>query len=70
MQEDISRLVCQYSICQQAKIDHTLPNGLPIPQQVWDDIALDFITHLPMSQGFSNILVVVDRLSKYGHFIP
>lgn len=31
---------------------------------------MDFITHLPPSQGKTTIWVIVDRLSKYGHFVP
>jgi len=37
--------------------------------QIWDDISVDFITSLPKSKGYDAIFVVVDRLSKYGHFI-
>ena len=41
---------------------------LPIPDKIWQDLAMDFITGLPLSDGYTTILVVVDRLSKQAHF--
>lgn len=42
---------------------------LPVPNGVFRDLTIDFIKRLPKSQGKSVILVVVDKLTKYGHFM-
>jgi len=41
-----------------------------IPEKPWTHISADFITKLPLAQGYNSILVVVDRLTKMVHFIP
>jgi glycerophosphoryl diester phosphodiesterase len=43
---------------------------LPIPPDAWHTTGLDFIEGLPKSNKFDTILVIVDKFSKYGHFIP
>ena len=60
--------------CARSKTPHHKPYGLlkqlPIPNQWWDSISMDFIKQLPASEGFTAILVVVDRLTKQSLFIP
>lgn len=41
-----------------------------MPQFAWKIVSLDFIEGLPLSKHFNYILVVVDKFSKFAHFIP
>jgi hypothetical protein len=49
---------------------HDVLQPLQVSSQVWADISMDFIEGLPKVGGKSVILTVVDRFSKYAHFIP
>ena len=73
MHRSVQDYVKGCAICKKIKTETLAPAGLlqplPIPCQVWDDITLDFIEGLPVSQGKDTILVVVDRLSKSAHFL-
>ena len=43
---------------------------LPISEQPWNSISMDFIKKLPSSSRFDTILVIVNRLTKQVIFIP
>lgn len=74
MMKMIQKYVTECLTCQKHKYEASSPARLLqpqlIPKQVWEDIAMDFITDLLKSQRMDAILVVINRLTKYGHFIP
>lgn len=71
---DVQQQIRNCTTCQACKYDTNASPGLlqtlRIPTAVWYDISMDFIEGLADSFGFQVILVVVDRLSKFGYFIP
>src|SRR3979490_3178933 len=60
--------------CMRSKSQSHKPYGflkqLLIPELPWDSISMDFIEQLPLSSGFTSILVIICRLSKQSIFIP
>ncbi|KAH9794628.1 hypothetical protein KPL71_004958 [Citrus sinensis] len=73
MRAKIKKFIRHCEVCQRCKVDNLQPTGLlqplPIPDRIWTSISMDFIDGLPTSQGYTVIMVVVDRLSKYAHFV-
>jgi hypothetical protein len=73
LKSDVQSFVQQCLICQQAKHElckyPTLLQLLTIPKLYWQDISMDFVEGLPNSQGYYVHMVVIDRLSKYAHFL-
>jgi hypothetical protein len=73
MYKDVKQFVTTCAVCQHNKYSTQSPYGLlqplPLPQQVWEDISMDFITQLPPTHNRSCIWVIVDRLTKFAHFI-
>ena len=48
-----------------------LLNLIPIPQWKWNNIAMDFVSGLPLMQKeHDSVWVIIDRLTKSAHFIP
>nr|GEZ68985.1 retrotransposable element Tf2 [Tanacetum cinerariifolium] len=75
MKGDVATFVSRCLICQQVKIEHQRASGLlqplDIPVWKWDEISMDFVTGLPRTQRRHDaIWVVVDRLTKFAHFLP
>ncbi|XP_026452487.1 uncharacterized protein LOC113352960 [Papaver somniferum] len=74
LKQFVKTFVLHCDVCQRSKSEVVSPPGLlgtlPIPTDVWIDISMDFIDGFPSSNRKNSILVVVDRLSKYAHFIP
>jgi hypothetical protein len=74
MKSSVAEFVKSCPVCQQAKPDRAKSPGLlqplPAPEGAWHTISLDFVEGLPLSGAANCILVVVDKFTKYGHFIP
>lgn len=69
----VNSYVSSCDVCQRNKDDNAAYPGLlqplPMTNQAWRQISMDFIEGLPKSRAKDVILVVVDRFTKYAHFI-
>jgi len=59
--------------CQQAQAPRHAPFGLlsslQVPYAPWASRSVDFITQLPNSAGYTQIMVIVDRFIKMAHLM-
>lgn len=68
LKQSLLHFIRNCNVCQKCKADIQAYPGLlqplPIPENVWEEVNMDFI-----EEGKEVIMVVVDRLSKYVHFM-
>jgi len=57
----------RYKNRSKAPVGKLMPNA--ILEKLWSHILADFITKLPLAQGYDAILVVCNCFSKMAHFI-
>ena len=71
--KEVGQYIDGCNACQRYKNRSKVPVGklMPnaIPEKPWSHILADFITKLPLVQGYNAILVVYDCFSKMAHFI-
>jgi hypothetical protein len=75
MAADLKSYVTSCPVCAAAKSATQAPLGLlkplPVPEGKWQSVAMDFITHLPVTKsGYDALLVVTDRMTKMVRCIP
>ena len=67
----IQQYIRECDTCQRNKNQALSPAGLlqplPIPENTWTDVAIDFIAGLSNAIGVDTVMVVVDKMTKYAH---
>lgn len=74
LRQDMEDYVRLCRTCSQACVNRQLLEGLleplPIPQQAWSHLPVNFLMDLPSSEGFTTVLVIINRFSKVCKLIP
>lgn len=72
LKHDVKQFIRDCEVCQINKLLTTYLASLFQPLLVpytWTNLSIGFIEGIPLSNGYSVIMVVVDRLLKYSHFM-
>ncbi|XP_050387541.1 uncharacterized protein LOC126803864 [Argentina anserina] len=68
------KIISEFNDGKRHHYEAMKPPGLlqpiAIPEQAWQVISMDFIDALPKSEGKTTIWVIIDKFTKYAHFIP
>jgi transposase InsO family protein len=74
MKQFVRRMVQECIIYQRAKPERVKYPGLlqplPVPNYAWEVVSMDFVEGFPKSGRYDVVMVVVDKLSRFAHFIP
>ncbi|XP_052173757.1 uncharacterized protein LOC127789046 [Diospyros lotus] len=74
MKRDVKRICDKCITCRKAKskvLPHGLYKPLPVPNEPWVDISMDFVLGLPRSRrGMDSIFVVVDSVHSFTEYSP
>ena len=74
MGADIELFCSSCTLCQTMKDSMQKPVGLlhslPIPNQPWQSVGLEFMGPLPKLKGYDYLLVVIDRFTSQVHLLP
>src|SRR6267378_1673586 len=72
MSRYVGSYVAACDLCLRTKAQHRLPVGelqpLPMLNDCWETVSVDFIVELPESGGYDAVMVIVDSASKRAHF--
>ena len=72
--DKVKKYIERCNACQRNKNRTEVPAEKLMPNSVlekpWSHISADFITKLPLAQGYNSILVVYNRITKMAHFVP
>ena len=74
LKSNLAEFINKCLVCQKVKIDHQKPSGALQPLEIleWkqESISMDFVIGLPRTPaGYDAIWVIVDRLTKFAHFL-
>jgi hypothetical protein len=73
MKVAVQKFVQTCLVCQMIKPDRTKNPGLLqpllVPEGAWQTVTMDFVEGLLQSNHANCIMVVVDKFTKYAHFV-